>query len=295
MARPEISLTRPVQSDPTRVSRLVLIVAVVVLVVVAGILSVYLKPSPPTASQSIQITKVSLDQVDAPTDSAYYLLELNLSNSGQAPWEFDPAFLQLTSNGSRSYSVNGSYNATSLLGNRSVTLGKSAFGQVAFLLPGNEIPSHLRYTDSASGITLESGNVPGVSAVASRFQLNARLTINGWPVSAEGWTAKTVNGTDKWVSSIIVDGLIQNNSLVFFTGQRVAVDFWFEYLRQPVDPGTIRMTAVTNNDGFEVVSSQPSPPLVLTGWGSQTGLVMVLTVPPGQHSGQLSFSTQFST
>ena len=272
------------------------------MIVAVGIVAVELGTGQPSrapqstqaARVSLKIVRVALDQVDAPPGRSFYLLELNVSDSGPAPWEFNPRFLQVVGNDSNVYSTDSSYNETTLMEGLNITEGRYGVGQVAFRLPGGEAPSRLRYNDPESGISLDVDSVPRVSAVASRFELNARLTINGWAVSAEGWTAKTVNGTDRWVSSIVVDGLIQNNSLVFFTGQKVAVDFWFEYLKQPVDPSTIMVTTVTNDDGFQVVSSQPSLPLILTGWGSQTGLVMVLTIPPGQHSGRLSFSTQFS-
>ncbi len=82
--------------------------------------------------------------------------------------------------------------------------------------------------------------------------------------------------------------------MVFFTGQTVQVSLWFEYLKQPTDPSRITLESVSPGNAFQIVSIKQSVPLSLTGWGSQSGLVIQLKVPPGAHPGNPSLSVRFS-
>jgi len=85
-----------------------------------------------------------------------------------------------------------------------------------------------------------------------------------------------------------------NLCLVFFTVQSVEVNFWFEYLKQPPSLQSILINAVKNNDGFPVAGVNPVLPIVMTGWGAQSGLVLLVKIPPGQYSGTLNFTLQLS-
>ncbi len=288
------SATQLASTSSWGLSRLALIGVVIVLVVAAVILAVEIGTGPPKALPRIQIDRVSFDRVDAPAGHSFYLLELNASNAGPVPWKFNPRFLEIVSNDSHVYSTDSNYNATSLLGEFSVGEGNYKVGQVAFELPIAEAPSRLRYSDPGVGVNLDVGSIPRVSAVASRFSYNVRLTINGRAVAVNGWTVTTVNGTDQWVGSIISNGVILNNSLVFFTGQTVQVSLWFEYLRQPVDPVTITLQSVAAGNGFQIVKIDGTLPLTITGWGTTSDpLVLLLRVPAGQHSDP-DLSVQFS-
>jgi Domain of unknown function (DUF4352) len=245
----------------------------------------------PTPAHSIQVASVWLDRTDAPSGSAFYLLTLNASNTGSAAWGFDPAFLQVVSNGSRSYMVSGSYNATAVLGGLSIPAGSSRSGIVAFQLPTGEAPARLGYNETR-GVGINVGTLPPVSATASRFNYNVRLTVNGGAVAADGWTV--VNGSEPWVRSIIANGVILNNSLTFFTGQTVQVNLWFEYLKKPADPNNIKLVSANNDDKFTIVK-ESSLPITMSGWASQEGVTFLLKVPPGQHVGNLNFSVRFSS
>jgi hypothetical protein len=285
-------------------SRLALVAVVIIAIVAASILAIDLqrgstsKTSATSKSfQEIRITKVSQDFVDAPAGKSFYLLQLNASNLGPTTWSFNPGLLELTSNGSKGYSSDSNYNATFLMGKSSISPGNYTVGQVAFVLPSGQFPSRLRYSDQTAGVNVETESIPRVSAVASRFDFNVCLTINGNTANSctgNGWTVNSFNGTSRWVGSLIVVGVITNNSLVFFTGQTIQVSLWFEYLKQPVDPVSIKIQSATNNDGLAVVGIQPSLPLTITGWGNSGDLFVLLRVPPGQHSGNLHFSVQFS-
>jgi hypothetical protein len=87
--------------------------------------------------------------------------------------------------------------------------------------------------------------------------------------------------------------VILNNSLTFFTGQTVQVNLWFEYLRKPADPSSIKLISAKNDDRFSLVN-ESSLPITMSGWASQAGVTFLLKVPPGQHVGSLNFSVQFS-
>ncbi|MDA4121332.1 MAG: DUF4352 domain-containing protein, partial [Thaumarchaeota archaeon] len=274
-------------------SRAGVVVVVIILVFAAGILTFELWTNSNKAAPRIQVDRVSLDQVDAPSGNSFYVLELNVSNAGTAAWKFNPGFLELVSNESHLFTADSSYNATSVLEAFSVGQNGQETGRVAYELPARQIPSSLRYTDSGSGIDLNIGNFPQVSAVASRLEYNVRLTVNGLPV--DGWTAKgcpssTVNGTSPWACSLIVNGVILNNSLVFLTGQNATVNLWFEYLRKPADPTTVRFESVTAGNGFQIISVDRKIPFELSGWADQAGVVLLLGIPPGQQSGSLDLA-----
>jgi hypothetical protein len=221
-----------------------------------------------------------------------------VSNAGTAAWKFNPGFLELISNDSHVFTADNNYNATSVLQVFSLGQNSREIGRVAYKLPVREIPSGLEYTDSGSGINLSIGNIPQVSAVASRLDYNVCLTVNGLLVN--GWTASgcpssTVNGTGPWACSLIVNGVILNNSLVFFTGQKATVNLWFEYLRKPADPTTVRFESVTAGNGFQIISVDRKIPFDLSGWANQAGVVLLLGIPPGQQSGTLDLALRFSS
>jgi hypothetical protein len=228
--------------------------------------------------------------------SSYYIIQLNVSNSGQEDWPFNPGFLKLESNSTRAYFADANFSAVPVIGQQIVKAGSSVAGIVAFNLPGDQVPSSLSYDDQTSGVHLALA-VPGPSGVASRFPINVRIAANGDPVASGGWTVTDYNQTDPWLSSLILNGVVENNSLTFFTGQTMRVNIWFEYLKKPSDPNALRLVSVaSDNDGFQVVGVQPLPPVTVTGWGGYTGqggVDVFLKVPPGVHTGSLMFSLEF--
>lgn len=132
---------------------------------------------------------------------------------------------------------------------------------------------------------------------ASQLNYNIHMNVNGLDVN--GWTVDmcpttTLNGTGPWVCSIITNGVIENNSLTFLTGQVVQVNLWFEYLKKPVDPATISLQTVSVGNGFQIINIEEAIPFAMTGWGSQSGLVLLLKVLPGQHSGSIDMYVRFS-
>ena len=141
------------------------------------------------------------------------------------------------------------------------------------------------------------GSTPQPAAVASQLNDNVHIFVNGLDVN--GWTVNqcpttTTNGTGPWVCSIITNGVIENNTLTFDTGQMVKVNLWFEYLKKPVDPATITLQSVGAGNGFQIAEVVEPIPLNMTGWGAQSGLVVLLRVLPGQHSGSIDMSVRFS-
>jgi hypothetical protein len=141
------------------------------------------------------------------------------------------------------------------------------------------------------------GSLSQSPVVASQLNYNIHMNVNGFDVN--GWTVDrcpttTANGTGPWVCSIITNGVIQNNSLRFLTGQVVQVNLWFEYLKKPVDPTTITLMSVAAGSGFQIIKVEEPVPFSMSGWGSQSGLVLQLRVLPGQHSGSVDMSVRFS-
>ncbi len=141
------------------------------------------------------------------------------------------------------------------------------------------------------------GSVSQSPVVASQLNYNVHMNLNGLDVN--GWTvdrcpATTSNGTGPWVCSIVANGVIKNNSQTFLTGQVVEVNLWFEYLKKPVDPATITLQSVSSGNGFQIIKVEEPVPFTMTGWASQGGLVLLLRVLPGQHSGSVDIYVRFS-
>ncbi|MDA4127753.1 MAG: hypothetical protein OK452_11230 [Thaumarchaeota archaeon] len=280
-----MNLTSDSRPRPRRVRLWVGAAAVTLLVF--GALVVELSLTRPSGSeQSIKVTKVYLDRVDAPSSMSYYLMDVNASNTASTAWHFDPSFLVATSNSSATFPSNGSYNGTALLGMAEIAPQQHLIGKVAFEMQANEGPTKLSYSDSKGGVTFQVTNIPAVSAVASLFNYNAHMSVNG--------TGPTVQGQGWGFGSMIMNGVIENNTLVFFTGEKVQINLWFEYLKRPVDPATITIQSVTAGGGFQVLGADKPVPFTMTGWGSQAGLVLLLKVPQGQHTGSIDLSVSVS-
>ncbi len=241
---------------------------------------------PGVGPQSVRVTRLAFDQVDAPSGMSYYVMDVNASNTAATAWHFDPSFFTVTSNSSATFSSNPGYNGTALLSVADIPPGQHLVGKVAFEMPANQGPTKLSYSDSKGGVALQVTDVPAVSAVASLFNYNARLSVNG--------TGPTVQAGGWGFGSMIMNGVVENNTLVFFTGQKVQVNLWFEYLKRPVDPATITIQSVTAGNGFQILAADKSVPFTMTGWGSQAGLVLLLKVPQGQHTGSIDLSIQVS-
>ncbi|MDA4119728.1 MAG: hypothetical protein OK436_03980 [Thaumarchaeota archaeon] len=237
---------------------------------------------PSGSEQSIKVTKVYLDRVDAPSGMSYYLMDVNASNTATKDWHFDASLLRATTNTSAIFPSNLNYNATVLIGAADVASGHHILGKVAFEMPANQGPTKLSYADSKGGVTLQATEVPAVSAVASLFNYNAHMSVNG--------TGPTVNGEGWGFGSLIMNAVIENNTLVFFSGEKVQVNLWFEYLKRPVDPATITIQSVMAGNGFQIIGADKPVPFTMTGWGSQAGLVLLLKVPQGQHTGSIDLS-----
>ena len=241
---------------------------------------------PSNIAQSIKVTKVYLDGVDAPAGMSYYLMDVNASNTAPTAWHFDPSFLAATTNSSARFSSNGSYNGTALLGVADIGPKQNLVGKVAFEMPANQSPMQLSYVDSKGGVTLQVVNVPAASAVASLFNYNAHIIVNG--------TGPTVQGQGWGFGSLIMNGVVENNTLVFFSGEKIQVNLWFEYLKRPVDPVTITIQSVTAGSGFQVLGADKPVPFTMTGWGSQAGIVLLLKVLEGQHTRNIDLSVSVS-
>lgn len=255
----------------------------VVLIVAAGAIIVGLSASGGNGENgglAVAVNKVSLDRVDAPNGSAFYVMDLNASNEGSGVWHLDPSMFRMASNSS-TYSPNTGYNRTVLMGRLDVVLGRSATGRVVFEVPTKEVPVNLSYTDKGAGININVPSIPPVTSVASKFEFYVHLSVTG---------------TGPWVQSVISYGAVDdlNNSLVYFTGQRVEVGFTLQYYKQPVDPQKIFVRSISSDQGF-VLAGGPSFPLLMSGWGTQADPLLFFVVSPGQHSGKISFTVQLST
>jgi hypothetical protein len=261
-------------------------VVVLVLVIAGALVAAVELGGGGSEKQSFNVVRVYEDRVDAPSGMAYYLLEVNASNSGPAAWHFDPSSLTVSSNASTAFSSTSGYNVTGLMREADIASGGHLVGEVAFEMPADQAPSRLSYADSKGGMELRAADVPVVSGVASKFNYNANLSVSG--------TGPVVQGNGWGFGSLLMNGVILNDTLTFFTGQTIQVNLWFEYLKRPADPTTITIQSVAASGGFQITNVDQPVPFTMTGWGSQAGLVLLLKVPPGQQTGSIDLSVLVS-
>jgi len=288
--------------------RLGLVIAVVLLVVVGSFYFIS-RQSTPAAKLGIQVAKVWSDSVDSISGKVYYLLDVNASNEGSVAWHFNPSFLTLTSNDSAVYSAAANYTVLPILGPSDIESGQHAVGEVAFELPTSQRPIGLDYKDPMDGIVISANSVPDVIGIATRFDPSVHYLFNG--TSAESAIA-TWTGITNRTNALTFFGEepgYRNYSYVFFTGQKIYVTFTFYYYKFPYDPNTIAVRAVTSDDGYDTSdvlawsgytgfpgSDVGHPlPAYLTGYGAETSVTLLVTVPSGQPSGVLHFTVQWSS
>ena len=132
------------------------------------------------------------------------------------------------------------------------------------------------------------------SSPGIRIDYNLQLTVNGVPVAAGGWTASSCPASSRWICSLILNGVVVNDTTVLFPGQTVQVNLWIEYLRKPADPQTVTLRSVSAGEGFQLVKVNGEIPQNLTGWGSQGGITLLLRALQGAQSGKIGVSESFS-
>jgi hypothetical protein len=147
---------------------------------------------------------------------------------------------------------------------------------------------------SAGIFEIHSRSYQSKSTLGIRIDSYLQITANGIPVAAGGWTVSSCPATNRWVCSLILNGVVLNTTTVVFPGQTVQVNLWIEYLKGSADPQTVTLRAVTIGDGFQMTKAVGPIPQNMTGWASQGGLTLYLRVLDGAQSGKISVSERFS-
>jgi Domain of unknown function (DUF4352) len=280
-------------------------VLLVVFAVFVGLVKLGPTPSP---VEQVRVLKVWQDTVDAPAGMAYYLLDVNASNSGPDPWPLDPSLFSLTTNGSLAFHPSLNYAWIDLLSNSTVLPDGSATGEVAFELPAAQSPSVLKYADPAGREVAQTSDIPAVSGIATRFDPSVHFVLTGtsWAATVETWAA--IINQSSGLAYFGGEPVDRNNTFLFFTGQGIGVTFFFDYFKRPSDPTTISVQSITNDDGFPVSDvmamqtqfgftgySTPHPlPVNMTGYGANASVTLLVNVPAGHQDGVLHFTVQFS-
>jgi Domain of unknown function (DUF4352) len=285
--------------------------AVIISIVVGALYSTGVVTTPFSSSSSsdrIQVEKVWMDNVDSANGQAYYLVDVNASNSGLDIWRLNPAYFSLSSNNSATYEPSQNYSETSVLQNSTIGPEQQTSGEVVFQLPATQSPSKLTYSDPTNGVQAQTSFIPAVSATATKFDPSVHFVLTGapWAPHVETWAA--ITNQTSGLAFFGGEDIYKDNTFVFFSGQKIGVTFFFDYFKTPTDPTTISVQSVTNQDGYqlsELAALQtdfgfngyrlPHPlPVNMMGYGSNADLTLLVTVPQGHLSGVLHFTVQFS-
>ena len=288
--------------------RLGLVIAVALGVLLAAFFAASKQPMP-APHLRIQVAKVWSDSVDSPSGMVYYLLDVNASNNGPGTWHFHSEHLALTSNTSSSYSAATGYASSQSLGTIDIGSGQQIVGEVAFELPMDQKPVSLAYTDATNAISLATNTIPEVSGIATKFDPSVHYVFTGTAASSAIATWAAITNQTNALAFFGGESGYRNYNFVFFTGQHIYVTLTFYYYKYPYDPNTITLRAVTSNDGYIITDlvAWPTPsgfpgsneahplPANLTGYGAETSVTLLVTVPPGHPSGVLHFTVQWSS
>jgi hypothetical protein len=222
---------------------------------------------------TIQVTKVTLDNVYQP-GSSYYYIEVDVGYSGGDRWLVHPFNFQVISNTGAVYPVTYSLNAANELKTVTLRNGQHVMGELAFQLISGQVPVTLEYVAPGFQIQVQ---VPPVSSWVSRVTL----------------VDTVVRGPNETLSFILVFGIVQNNTIYFRTGDTIAVKLAITY--SPFgQPGSLRLISVTNSDGFSILKIQPALPASITGNGQELDVVVYLSAPATTYSGDLHLTLTFS-
>ena len=240
----------------------------VVLVILMLFLASF-KTEPPTlpsvqssSGWSIKVTDVAED-LNAPNRTAFYILTVNATGSRNG--SFDPNSFYLYSNTSASYLAirNSTCPCADNLLIQPILLNANGVGsgQVVFQLPLDQAPTRLLYS---SGEASRGGHSNFITAEAEYLP------------AASTWTSVLITGLITTLESpkgippsIWPDGLIENSTMAYRIGDRVALRLDFScvppaLLGNVTSAATvvksIDVTSVMANAGFEVASVTPHLP-----------------------------------
>jgi len=173
--------------------RLAVVLVALVLLLGAGIIVIAGNAGRGSEGQ-LKIIRAWSDGVDSAAGSTYYLIDVNVTDSGPSVWHLDPSLFSLASNGSRSYGSTSNYSELALLGKQDVLPGHEVSGRIAFLLPSDQAPSTLSY-GGGSTISVQPVAVPPISGEASRFDPSVHFLLKGTSAQEEDITA---DGLTAW-------------------------------------------------------------------------------------------------
>ena len=223
---------------------------------------------------TMQVTKVTLDNVLRP-GSSYYYIAVDVGYSGSDSWLVDPFNFQVISNTGAAYPVTYSLNAANELNTVTLRNGQHDMGELAFQLISGQVPVTLEY-------------------VAPGFQIQAHVPpASSWVSSINSIVETVVQGPNASLSSISVLGIVQNNAYYFRTGDTIAVKLSITY-NSFGQPASIRLMSVTDSDGFSILKIQPALPATITGNGQELDVVVYLSAPAASYSGDLHLTLTFS-
>lgn len=251
---------------------------VIILVVLVFIIAIVASSNQGNVSnaQSVKVTQVAEDD-SAPAGTTFYLLTIDASYSGTGSWDFNPLFLQLVSINSSVYSLTFSLSFKNLISAVTLSNGQHTSGQVVFQLPSDQKPAKLDYNDNINNIKVEVATIPAVSSWVSQFLV---VDVN----------STTPNG-------ITVDTLatVQNDSIYYYTGERVAIQVAIFYVPFVGEPSQITLASITNSNGLSMSSTQPMLPTTVSGGTQETDVTVFMVAPSQSFSGDVHLNLQFST
>jgi len=275
-------------------------VAVVIVIVVAGLASVFVASylaksasatSTSSASQAasatgpvgIVVSRTTVDKTNSDTSAGttLYIYDVTLTGNSSSGQSVGPGLFILTGTSGASYN-SSAVAVVSQVPATTLTSGQHASGEVGFLVPDSDQPSTLSYHDAALGVSESVADLPAPSR---------------WVSSVSGVQATWPSNSDT-ANFFIGANLVNSTSDLYYSGGTIKVEVQITPYNDDDIIGVavpdVRVTSVSvANPGFTVVSVSPSLPATITANNNTavTNIVVTVAVPSSSVSaGTLSLS-----
>ncbi len=219
---------------------------------------------------SLRVLEVIVDRVSE-IEHDYYIFSLEAAYRGGGSWNFLTINLNLVSDKGYKYSTYASLAVRQPLGPVELKDGEFAKGQVSFKLPKGEAPAKLVYEDKLKGVKVELTDIPSPSRQVS-------------------WIYFSETKVQSKYSLILASASKKTPGTAFYSGEEIEVELSIKYSRIPGNPANIAITSITV-DRFEVVQTDPKPPIMLTD-GEEARVGLTLRVPEEGYKGNLKITIE---
>jgi hypothetical protein len=219
-----------------------------------------------------------------PSTYTIYIYDIVVTNIGKMVDSFDPLAFSLITTSGVSYNIipEESMRNAFLFEPLTLAAGQRVSGQISFQVPNSERPIELTYVDIPNSEGIALFNLPQPSMWVS--WVNSTVLISCCPLSPI---------SDSNLSTFGIDGLIQNSSGYYYSGDSVVARVNISCSSLNGTDARLEVNAVvSNNNGFTISGISPPPPFTITctSTSAETHMTIDLIAPKSSYDGHINLS-----